>query len=287
MTKFKIGDEVIYKGRMDRKGTIYKISDGMYWLREPGVPYPHLFKLVTRLDNDIQLYSDFLAQQSGDVSPTPTPTPPKAIIERVYTAPTSAKPLDVVLGYVKIKNVGGQVGDSPGNSIGNNVNITMPNIARPLRVLVKVYYKGNLQDSKEVTVTYITPPAPVTPAKGKLLNVVLPTSKIRGSTAKLSATIKNIGGTTRKFQADLYRVAVPAVFVAQTPVYTISPGESVDVSITWNVPMSGTSVRYSLRCVNVDDFSLDDHKNFDVKLTEPLTCTGGSPTDGTIWSGNP
>jgi len=226
------------------------------------------------------------------------PSPPKATIEHLYTNPTSAKPLDVVLGYVKVKNVGGQVGDfdikwinadtgaqigitqripslSPGNSMGNNVNITMPNVSRPLRISVKVYYKGNLQDSKEVTVTYITPPAPVTPAKGKLLNIVLPTSKILGSTAKLSATIKNIGGTTRKFRAALYRVAVPAVFVAQTPVYTISPGKSVNIDITWRVPTSGASVRYNLRCVNVDDFSLDDHKNFDVKLTESLVCIEG------------
>jgi hypothetical protein len=229
------------------------------------------------------------------------PSLPKAIIEYSYTRPTSAKPLDRLLGYVKVKNIGGQansLGDftvkwinadtgvqfattqnlgviAPGSSTGNNIYINMPDIARPLRVLAKVYYKGTLHDSKESTVAYTAPPAPVTPAKGQLLNVVLPTSKIHGSTAKITATIKNIGGTTRKFKITLYRVAAPGVYITQTPGYTIGPGESVNTEISWDAPTSGTSVRYSLKCVNVDDFSLDDHRNFDVALTAPFVCAEG------------
>ena len=91
-------------------------------------------------------------------------------------------------------------------------------------------------------------------AKGTIVSVDAPSSVLLGSTISVRCTIKNIGGSTGRFRIDLYRLDDDGDHVSHGAMgsATLEAGRSYTPTATrFQVPFSGTSAKYEIRCVRL------------------------------------
>jgi hypothetical protein len=92
------------------------------------------------------------------------------------------------------------------------------------------------------------------PAKGTIVSIDAPASVVVGSTVSVTCTIKNIGGSTGRFRIDLFRLDDDGDHISHGSIgsTTLEVGRSYTPTATrFQVPFSGTSAKYEVRCVRL------------------------------------
>jgi hypothetical protein len=91
-------------------------------------------------------------------------------------------------------------------------------------------------------------------AKGTIVNIDAPSSRVYGEKLGVRCTIKNIGGSTGRFRIDLFRLDDDGDHVSHGAMgsVTLEAGRSFTTSASgYQVPFSGTSAKYEIRCVRL------------------------------------
>lgn len=91
-------------------------------------------------------------------------------------------------------------------------------------------------------------------AKGTIVNIDAPSSRVYGEKLGVRCTIKNIGGSTGRFRIDLFRLPDSGDHVSHGAMgsVTLEAGRSFTTSASgYQVPFSGTSAKYEIRCVRL------------------------------------
>jgi len=229
MTKFNIGDEVIYKGRMDRKGFIYKIADRMYWLREPDVPWgtigAHFFRLNIYNDPYIQLYSDFLVPPLSEHEPEP---PVTCAGGSPHYGTGCA-----LLKHYDFDNDG--VVTSMNALVAQNDGMTTEEVL----FIMSASVAGSI--NAECPGCYTTS---TLSAKGEIITIDAPATANHNERIVVTITIKNIGGESGDF-------AVRAN-VGNSQVATLAPNATYTLATYADMPsFPRTSATIYIRCIHI------------------------------------